>query len=48
MRILSLNIDGYKIFNPSPKINLGKDIQLLIGVNGYGKSTVLEAIDIIF
>lgn len=48
MRILSLTIDGYKIFNPSPKITLGKDIQLLIGVNGSGKSTVLEAIAIIF
>jgi predicted ATPase len=48
MRILSLNINGYKIFNPSPKITLGKDIQLLIGVNGSGKSTVLEAIAIIF
>jgi len=48
MRILSLNIDGYKMFNPSPKIYLGKDIQLLIGVNGSGKSTVLEAIAIIF
>ncbi|MCZ8145674.1 AAA family ATPase [Flavobacterium sp.] len=48
MRILSVNIEGYKIFNPSPKITLGKDIQLLIGVNGSGKSTVLEAVAIIF
>lgn len=48
MKILSLTIEGYKIFNPSPKIALGKDIQLLIGVNGSGKSTVLEAIAIIF
>ena len=48
MRIISLNIDNYKIFNPSQKINLGKDFQLLIGVNGSGKSTILEAIAIIF
>ena len=48
MRILSLNIDGYKIFNPSPKIILGKELQLLIGINGSGKSTLLEAIAIIF
>lgn len=48
MRILSLNIDGYKIFNPSQKITLGQDLQLLIGVNGSGKSTILEAIAIIF
>lgn len=48
MQILSLNIEGYKIFNPSPKITLGKDIQLLIGVNGSGKSTLLEAVAIIF
>jgi predicted ATPase len=48
MKILSLSINGYKMFNPSPKIILGKDINLLIGVNGSGKSTVLEAIAIIF
>ncbi|MGV8994525.1 MAG: AAA family ATPase [Flavobacterium sp.] len=48
MRILSLNIDGYKIFNPSSKITLGKELQLLIGINGSGKSTLLEAIAIIF
>jgi predicted ATPase len=36
------------MFNPSPKIIMGKDINLLIGVNGSGKSTVLEAIAIIF
>lgn len=48
MRIKSLIIDGYKIFNPSPKIILGKELQLLIGQNGTGKSTVLEAIAIIF
>jgi predicted ATPase len=48
MIILSLSIDAYKIFNPSPQIILGREIQLLIGVNGSGKSTVLEAIAIIF
>lgn len=48
MKILSLRINGYKMFNPSPKIVLGKDINLLIGVNGSGKSTVLEAIAHIF
>lgn len=36
------------MFNPSSDIELGKDIQLLIGVNGSGKSTILEAIAIIF
>lgn len=36
------------MFNPSPNIKLGKEIQLLIGVNGSGKSTVLEAIAILF
>ena len=48
MRIISLKIGGYKLFKPSPKIRLGKEMQLLIGVNGSGKSTVLEAIAIIF
>lgn len=48
MRILSLNIENYKIFNPSPKIILGKELQLLIGINGSGKSTLLEALAIIF
>jgi predicted ATPase len=48
MKILSLSIESYKVFKPSPKIILGKDIQLLIGVNGSGKSTVMEAVAIIF
>lgn len=48
MKIISLKIQNYKIFNPSSEIELGKDIQLLIGVNGSGKSTILEAIAIIF
>lgn len=48
MRIISLNIDGYKMFNPSPKIKLGKEVQLFIGVNGSGKSSVVEAIAYIF
>lgn len=48
MKILSLNIDGYKMFNPSSKMKLGGDQHLLIGINGSGKSTILEAIAIIF
>ncbi|RZK21696.1 MAG: hypothetical protein EOO43_10465, partial [Flavobacterium sp.] len=48
MKILSIQIDNYKMFSPGPKIKLGKDVQLFVGVNGSGKSSILEAIAFIF
>ncbi len=48
MKILKLNISFYKNFSPSPTIQLGKELQLFIGINGSGKSSLIEAIAKIF
>lgn len=48
MRILKLRIDGYKMFTPNIDLKLGKELLLFVGVNGSGKSTILEALALIF
>lgn len=48
MRILSLYIKSFKKFDPDITIEFKKDINLIIGVNGSGKSSVFEAIALIF
>lgn len=48
MKIISLVIDSYKKFHPTIKIDFNKDINLLIGINGSGKSSIFEALAIIF
>ncbi|MCF2873345.1 MULTISPECIES: AAA family ATPase [unclassified Tenacibaculum] len=48
MRIKSLEIEGYKVFQNKQKFNFGKNRHLLIGINGSGKSTIIEAIALIF
>lgn len=48
MKIISLEIEGYKMFQPRIKLDLGKDFHLFIGVNGSGKSSILEAIALLF
>ncbi len=47
MRITSLYIENYKLLKTF-NINFTKDISILIGVNGSGKSTILECIAQIF
>ena len=47
MRINSLYIEDYKLLKKF-NINFSKDISILIGVNGSGKSTILETIAQIF
>ena len=47
MKLNSLYLDGYKLLNPFT-IDFSKDISILIGINGSGKSSVLEAIAQIF
>ncbi len=48
MRINKLYIETYKKFHPSITIDLNSEINVLIGINGSGKSSVFEAIAIIF
>jgi predicted ATPase len=47
MQITSLYIDDYKLLNEFI-INFRKDVSILIGINGSGKSTILESIAQIF
>ncbi len=48
MWIKKLVIEDYKKFYPKLEIEFNRDINLLIGVNGSGKSSILEAIVILF
>lgn len=47
MRIDSLYVDNYKLLKQFT-VNFTKDVSILIGVNGSGKSTILEVIAQIF
>ncbi len=47
MRINSLYIDDYKLLK-NFTINFSKDISILIGINGSGKSSILECVAQIF
>ena len=47
MKIESLYIEKYKLLE-NFKISFKKDISILIGINGSGKSSILEAIALIF
>jgi predicted ATPase len=47
MQITSLYIDDYKLLKKFT-INFRKDVSILIGINGSGKSTILESIAQIF
>lgn len=47
MRIDSLYVDDYKLLKKFT-VNFNKDVSILIGVNGSGKSTILESIAQIF
>lgn len=47
MQVISLYIDNYKLLNKF-NIHFRKDVSILIGINGSGKSTILECIAQIF
>ena len=47
MQITSLYIKDYKLFQEF-SIDFRKDVSILIGINGSGKSTILESIAQIF
>lgn len=47
MQVTSLYIDSYKLLKEF-NVNFRKDVSILIGINGSGKSTILESIAQIF
>ncbi len=44
MRLLSLEIEGFKSFGRRTVFNLDKNIIAIIGPNGSGKSNIVDAI----
>lgn len=44
MYLSNLKIQGYRIFNESTEIIFNKGLNLLVGENGCGKSTIIDAI----
>jgi putative ATP-dependent endonuclease of the OLD family len=44
MYLSKLQIKGYRIFNETTEITFGKGLNLLVGENGCGKSTIIDAI----
>jgi putative ATP-dependent endonuclease of OLD family len=44
MHLSELKIKGYKVFNDEFKIKLNKDLTVLIGENGCGKTAVIDSI----
>jgi predicted ATPase len=48
MRLVTLSINNYKKFTSAVNIGFSGEITLLVGINGSGKSTVIEALSLIF
>ena len=48
MKLKSLYIENYKKFQPNITLDFEKEINVLIGINGSGKSSIFEAIALIF
>lgn len=47
MYLSSIKIKGYKVFNQEFTVNLNSGLNILVGENGSGKSTVIDAIRLI-
>jgi predicted ATPase len=48
MRLITLSVTNYKKFTSQVTIDFSGEITLLVGINGSGKSTVIEALSLIF
>lgn len=49
MRIKEISFEGlFKIFNHTIPLNLDDRITIIHGPNGYGKTTILKLLDIVF
>lgn len=48
MYISSIEIEVYRSFNKKEKIIFHKGINVIIGANNSGKTTVLKALDLVF
>ena len=44
MYLSKMQIKGYRLFNETTEITFNKGLNLLVGENGCGKSTIIDAI----
>lgn len=47
MYLSEITIEGYRVFNEKTTINFNRGLNLLVGENGCGKSTIIDAIRIL-
>ena len=47
MYLSEITIEGYRVFKEKTTINFNRGLNLLVGENGCGKSTIIDAIRIL-
>ena len=48
IRIQSISIEGFRAYRQKAEFSFGKDLTVLFGPNGFGKTSVFDAIDFAF
>ena len=48
IRVRSINIDGFRAYRERAQLSFGEDLTILFGPNGFGKTSVFDAIDFAF
>ncbi len=48
IRILSISVEGFRAYRQRREFSFGEDLTILFGPNGFGKTSVFDAIDFAF
>ena len=48
IRVRSINIEGFRAYRERAQLTFGEDLTVLFGPNGFGKTSVFDAIDFAF